>query len=135
MGHVECAVLPCLNGLTPSSDKPNLKFSGFAAKSGNFSSICTHAGESTTERITSASEWFPWYHWRWVDIAGDLYIRFNLGIKGKCLKTRAGIVLDPGMYLYSEAHKTIMVSINPGYHIQATLRMRKFKYIVTSSPH
>jgi hypothetical protein len=27
MGHVECAILLCLNKLMPSSDNPNFKFS------------------------------------------------------------------------------------------------------------
>jgi hypothetical protein len=62
MGHVECVVLPCLKGLTPSSDNPNLKFSGFATKSGNVSSMCFHAGESTTDLMTFDSEWLLWCH-------------------------------------------------------------------------
>jgi hypothetical protein len=96
---MECVVLPFLNGLTPLSDKPNLKFSGLAANSGNFLSMCAYADESMTDLMTFGSEWLLWCHWRSFDIAGDLYIHLSLIIKGKCLTTHAGIVLDPGVYL------------------------------------
>jgi hypothetical protein len=90
-------VLLYLNGFTSSRESPNFKFVSFSIKSGNFLSICIHAGESTTDIMMSYSKRLLLCHLKSLDIAGNLNVCLNLGMKGKCCSILARIDFELGM--------------------------------------
>ena len=102
IGHVECILLVCGKGLTPSRERPNLTFLGSFPKLGSICSNVTYfqARLSTTIFITASSLLgFFWWNLRSFEILGDRNMHRILGIVRNHRTTLIREVLEFGMYL------------------------------------